>query len=262
MSRDYFTASQRHYSASVSSMSMVASDDGAGRSTPLTRTMDTSSFASTYHSTKPGPPSLSFLLSFSLYLSLFLSLFLRLTPLLTDTAYASSPPSRRSFYLDFPVETRLPVDSHRATTRHERKVIVTRSCRDLSRDDIRTNSPVISTRARTELTSNRAAVSVFQRILRSGRGGGVDRAQWWDEWRAQSPECVCVGVVTTTATIFVMTTTKDDGHDHDHDHDKKLHVKHERGRGCFGFCESTDFLGVYVRDVPLFLPFSLYTVYL
>ena len=95
------------------------------------------------------------------------------------------------------METRLPVDSHRATTRHERKVIVTRSCRDLSRDDIRTNSPVISTRARTELTSNRAAVSVIQRILRSGRGGGVDRAQWWDEWRAQSPECVCVGVVTT-----------------------------------------------------------------
>ena len=35
MSRDYFTASQRHYSAFVSSMSMLASDDGAGRSTPV-----------------------------------------------------------------------------------------------------------------------------------------------------------------------------------------------------------------------------------
>lgn len=65
-----------------------------------------------------------------------------------------------------------------------------------------------------------------------------------------------------TATIFLTTTTKDDGHDHDHDHDKKMHVKHERGRGFFGFCESTDFLGVCVRDVSLFLPFSLYTVYL
>ena len=236
--------------------------------------MDTSSFASTYRSTKPG-------LSSSLFLSLSLSLslwFLRLirTPATNHSVRCSSfhHRSRRSFLFIRAVEWKLgyrliltvpPPDASERSS-----LLVSR--RDLPPTTSRQNSPlVISTRARTELTSVASRrfcplwVAASRREVGGRRGGAL---------RAQSIECVCVvGVVSRYdhhRPLCAATTTEDDegdyNHHRDHDHDcddddddddddcGNVTAQLERGRGFSGYAGAPIFWELAFLIVPLFLP--------